>query len=282
MKKTRGLILVMVIIVAILLGGTPVKAADYTVKASLSADAELTAGSTINVAFGFSSIDVGENPGISGMTADIDYDTTVFEPISADTMEGKAGWSAAYSKHLVLSRMAGCSKTTGTVVVIPFKVLSTSTAKETTITINNIKVAGTSGDWNSGDISVDPVSVTIKAPSTGSDTENPTTPTNPLDPSNPSGTDTDGSGAGSGTTTGTDSGNGTGNGAGSTSGTSNNGSNGSTTSNDTKSTSTDKTTSSKKIPAAGLNTYVVSAIVVVAIAGTIGFVLYARLKKEIK
>lgn len=282
MKKTRGLILIMLTIVAILVGGTTVKAEDYSVKASLSYElpATLYEGATINILFGFSSIDVGENPGISGMTADIEYDTKVFEPISADTMEGKAGWSAAYSKHLVLSRLPGCSKTTGTVVSIPFKVLNGFTAKETTITIKNIEVSGTSGDWTSGDISVEPVSVTIKADeghgSGGSNidvpNEDPTQPTDPTDPTNP--TEPTNPNV-------TDNGN-NGNGSGSSLGTSADGKNGDTNSKDSKNGSTDKTTSSKKIPAAGLNMYVVSAIVVVAIAGTIGFVLYARLKKEIK
>ena len=222
MKKTRGLILIVLTIISILVGGTTVKAADYTVVGNLTSDTTvLQADTTVNVSFNISSIDVGGNAGISAMQATVDYDTSVFEPITANTMSGGNGWSAAYDERLVLVRMSGCTTSTETMVTIPFKIKSEITATETTITLKDITVAGTSGEWSSGNITVEPVSVTLSTSGGSGSGSQGGDPSNPNGPGSGSGSGESGdpgSGSGSGTGSGSGSGTGSGNGSGTGSG----------------------------------------------------------------
>ena len=297
MKKTRGLILIVLTIVSILVGGTTVKAADYTAVGNLTSNTNvLEAGSTVTVSFNLASINVGDNAGINAMQATVDYDTAVFEKITSDSCSGSNGWSPAYNQKLVLARMSGCTTSTEPMVTITFKTLSDISATETTITLKDITVAGTSGSWSSGNITIEPVSVKLSA-SNGSGSQDDDSD-DPNGPGSGSGSGTgSGNSSGSGSDDGTGSGNGSGSGSGSGTGSGNGSDDGTGSGNGSGSGSdngtgsgdglngangSDGTTSSNSIPAAGVNKVVLSAIFVVAVIGAVGYFLYARLKKEIK
>ena len=299
MKKTRGLILIVLTIVSILVGGTTVKAADYTAVGNLTSNTNvLEAGSTVTVSFNLASINVGDNAGINAMQATVDYDTAVFEKITSDSCSGSNGWSPAYNQKLVLARMSGCTTSTEPMVTITFKTLSDISATETTITLKDITVAGTSGSWSSGNITIEPVSVKLSASNGSGSGSQDDDSDDPNGPGSGSGSGTgSGNSSGSGSDDGTGSGNGSGSGSGSGTGSGNGSDDGTGSGNGSGSGSdngtgsgdglngangSDGTTSSNSIPAAGVNKVVLSAIFVVAVIGAVGYFLYARLKKEIK
>ena len=292
MKKTRGLILIVLTIVSILVGGTTVKAADYTAVGNLTSNTNvLEAGSTVTVSFNLASINVGDNAGINAMQATV-------EKITSDSCSGSNGWSPAYNQKLVLARMSGCTTSTEPMVTITFKTLSDISATETTITLKDITVAGTSGSWSSGNITIEPVSVKLSASNGSGSGSQDDDSDDPNGPGSGSGSGTgSGNSSGSGSDDGTGSGNGSGSGSGSGTGSGNGSDDGTGSGNGSGSGSdngtgsgdglngangSDGTTSSNSIPAAGVNKVVLSAIFVVAVIGAVGYFLYARLKKEIK
>ncbi len=223
MKKTRGLILIVLTIVSILVGGTTVKAADYTAVGNLTSNTNvLEAGSTVTVSFNLASINVGDNAGINAMQATVDYDTAVFEKITSDSCSGSNGWSPAYNQKLVLARMSGCTTSTEPMVTITFKTLSDISATETTITLKDITVAGTSGSWSSGNITIEPVSVKLSASNGSGSGSQDDDSDDPNGPGSGSGSGTgSGNSSGSGSDDGTGSGNGSGSGSGSGTGSGN-------------------------------------------------------------
>ena len=184
MKNTLRLkIAISVIIMIMILGISNISNA-YSVGATLSSGDKLVAGKNVTVTLSLSSIDAGE--GLSSITVDkINYDTNVFETISASSFAGNNGWNPTYStksQGLTLTNNTHITAN-GAAVNLTLKVKDGVTAKSSIIKFEGIVA---SAGLTTGDINVGTKTLTVNAdseanggsestPSTGTSTPSTTT-----------------------------------------------------------------------------------------------------------
>lgn len=203
---------------------------------------------------------------ITGLVSDIEYDKNILKLDSINPSSGFANLSDG-TKIEVASTQTSEFKS-GTIVVLNFTVLDTTTAKNATINIKNGKLALLSNQvqTNVENLSTS-VSITIKEDETtaggggtssdkSSDSESGSTPTDTIKVEEK---DSSSSGSGSKSTSSSDS----------------------TKSSSTSSSSSSKSSSSstKKLPQTGLDSTVVIAIVALTIFGIVSYISYRKYKK---
>lgn len=140
--------------------------AETTVQMQLTSSSKLQAGATVEVTLAITNINAGD--GIDSFIGEIDYDEEVFEPITEDNFDGQNRWNLfTYNEETNLFTLSRSSyvNTNSDVLKVTLKVKEGVTKESAEVSIKDIFVSG--GDVASGgtgDIAVDTVSVTIKAP----------------------------------------------------------------------------------------------------------------------
>ena len=185
--------------------------------------------------------------GIDALTAQLDYDTNVFETVTTSDIKSATSWTPTFASQT--NKMTALKnekvKTSETVFSITLKVKSSISVDSTKVTLKNIVVSGgIVANGGTGDINVNDISVTIsKAKAAESTTENTTKNDEITISKNEN----------------------------------------KTTGSKTKNTvAKDNTTAKKTLPKTGLQEYGVIAIVVVAIVGTFSYFVYKRIAKDVK
>ena len=154
---------------------------NYSVGMSLTSNSKLNAGDTVTVNVNLASVNAGN--GIDTITAELDYDTNVFEAISSSDFTASSSWKApsyaAASKMLTVQKDSKV-KAAETVFTISLKVKNPVNVDSTTISLKDITASGGRvSDGGTGDITVNKASVTIsKTKDASNNTETPTPSTN--------------------------------------------------------------------------------------------------------
>ena len=179
--KLKSIIAIALIMMIIALCTGVNAATNYSVGMSLTSNSKLNAGDTVTVNVNLASVNAGN--GIDTITAELDYDTNVFEAISSSDFTASSGWKApsyaAASKMLTVQKDSK-AKAAETVFTISLKVKNPVNVDSTTISLKDITASGGRvSDGGTGDITVNNASVTIsKTKDASSNTETPTpTPT---------------------------------------------------------------------------------------------------------
>lgn len=237
------LFVIMIMLVMILTLSINVKAANekgYTVSMSMTSDSKLVEGDTVLVNVKLTNINAGK--GIDTLTAQIDYDTKVFETLTSSDFASNTGWIVSYaeSTKIVTAQKNSYVTSAETMFTISLKVKQTISADSTTVTLKGRTSAGenniiVSGGEETGDIAVNNISVTISKDKQSTST---TEPTNTV---------------------------------------SNN-----TVSQKTNTVKDSTTTKTTALPKTGIEQYGLTAIVVVAIIGIFSYVLYKKIAKDVK
>ena len=163
MKNTLRLKRAISVIIMIMILGISNISNAYSVGAALSSGDKLVAGKNVTVTLSLSSIDAGE--GLSSITVDkINYDTNVFETISASSFAGNNGWNPTYStksQGLTLTNNTHVTAN-GAAVTLTLKVKEGVTAKSSIIKFEGIVA---SAGLTTGDINVGTKTLTVNADS---------------------------------------------------------------------------------------------------------------------
>lgn len=242
-KNSKIKSLIIVSIIAILLTMTTVVFAtdtNYTVGMSLTSSSKLKEGDNVTVQVNLTSINAGE--GIDTITAELNYDETVFETLTSADITSSNEWTPSFASSTKMITIQKNSKVTApeTVVTITLKVKSTINVDSTTVELKDIIVSGGRVvDGGTGDIEVNNSSVTI------SKEQAPITPVTPTKPTNSA-----------------DSGN--------------------STENKNTSIKDNTVTPSKTLPKTGIEQYGVIAIIIVAIVAIFSYALYKKIAKDVK
>ena len=147
--KLKSLISIL-IIMAIIVMNSIVKAEDFSVGMALTSDSKLKEGETVTVEVKLSSVNAGN--GIDTIAAAIDYDTSVFEEMTSSNFALTNDWTPSYAPTTKML----------TVLKINLKVKQTISVEKTTITFKEIVASGGRvTDGGTGDITVKDASVTI-------------------------------------------------------------------------------------------------------------------------
>ena len=237
------LFVIMIMLVMILTLSINVKAANekgYTVSMSMTSDSKLVEGDTVLVNVKLTNINAGK--GIDTLTAQIDYDTNVFETLTSSDFASNTSWIVSYaeSTKIVTAQKNSYVTSAETMFTISLKVKQTISADSTTVTLKGRTSAGenniiVSGGEETGDIAVNNISVTISKDKQSTST---TEPTNTV---------------------------------------SNN-----TVSQKTNTVKDSTTTKTTALPKTGIEQYGLTAIVIVAIIGIFSYVLYKKIAKDVK
>lgn len=163
------LFVIMIMLVMILTLSINVKAANekgYTVSMSMTSDSKLVEGDTVLVNVKLTNINAGK--GIDTLTAQIDYDTNVFETLTSSDFASNTSWIVSYaeSTKIVTAQKNSFVTSAETMFTISLKVKQTISADSTTVTLKGRTSAGenniiVSGGTETGDIPVNNISVTI-------------------------------------------------------------------------------------------------------------------------
>ena len=241
----KTLISIMTIVMLIAINTIALADTNYAVSMSLTSDSKLKEGDTVTVNVNLTNINAGN--GIDALTAQLDYDTNVFETVTTSDIKSATSWTPTFASQT--NKMTALKnekvKTSETVFSITLKVKSSISVDSTKVTLKNIVVSGgIVANGGTGDINVNDISVTIsKAKATESTTENTTKNDEITISKNEN----------------------------------------KTTGSKTKNTvAKDNTTAKKTLPKTGLQEYGVIAIVVVAIVGTFSYFVYKRIAKDVK
>jgi LPXTG-motif cell wall-anchored protein len=257
-RKTNIKLVVGLFVIAMILTITTMVSA-YSVGMSLASSSKLKAGDTVVVTVSLGTIDAGN--GIDTITAELSYDTNVFETLASSNFVASNEWTPSYAPTTNMITLLKNTKVTEgeTVLTINLKVKESISVQSTTITLKDIIASGGRvSDGGTGDITVNNASVTLKVDSESTSTTENTT---------------------SNTTTSNVTAENTVNSANSAS------ANTTVTTNTTKKNTTIKdntVTSTTTLPKTGIEQYGVIAIVVVAIVGIFSYVLYKKTSKEVK
>lgn len=156
-------LLTVVMIIMVISVATIVSAVDnYSVGVSLTSNAKLKEGETINVSVNLTSVNAGD--GIDTITAELEYDKNVLEPITAANFAGSNSWTPSYAETSNMTTFIKTSKVKSaeTVATISFKVKSTISVDSTTIKLKDIVASGGRVvDGGTGDINVKTAVITI-------------------------------------------------------------------------------------------------------------------------
>lgn len=242
------LFVIMIMLVMILTLSINAKAANekgYTVSMSMTSDSKLVEGDTVLVNVKLTNINAGK--GIDTLTAQIDYDTKVFETLTSSDFASNTGWIVSYaeSTKIVTAQKNSYVTSAETMFTISLKVKQTISADSTTVTLKGRTSAGenniiVSGGEETGDIAVNNISVTISKDKESTST---TEPTNTV---------------------------------------SNNTVSNNTVSQKTNTVKDSTTTKTTALPKTGIEQYGLTAIVIVAIIGIFSYVLYKKIAKDVK
>lgn len=247
-----------------------------TIYAAVTANAGLTAskskvkpGEEFTIKLNIKDIEAGSD-GLMGAQLKIDYDKNIFETLTDSNIKGLSGLTAYYNESnkgniLIVSGMSGI-KIDSDFVEITFKVKETVTAKDATITLQDIEIF----NLEKANLGSKSVTVEITNENAGNTTPTPTpdggsesTPTPSTKPNTtptPTGNNNQNSGNGQGNLPITNIDTNTSSGSG-TSGTSSGGT-----------TIKGSTTSSSSLPKAGIGSTIAILTVVVAALGTVSYI----------
>ena len=180
-------IISLIIIISIVYLSLAVYAASGTMRLTAN---QTTFKAGDEITFTFSINDMSQTQGINAISGTIDYDTSVFEPLKADTsdetvvasgvIENQDGWSVSVNPKENIFAGTHSKATTGAVFTFKLKVKSNISVDSTTVTIKDIKVA----DINSNRVTVAEAPVTLTASSSGNNNKNNVVPINSIVPSN--------------------------------------------------------------------------------------------------
>ena len=228
---------------------------NYSVGVLLNSNSKLKEGDTVTISLNLTSVNAGN--GIDTITAAIEYDENVFEPIKKSNFVSEE-WSPSYSATSKMITLVKDSKVTApeTVATINLKVKSSISVESTTITLKEIIASGGRvADGGTGDITVNNAIVTLnKEKDANSGTQEPQPQPKPENNTTGSGT------------------------------TGNNNNSGSNVKNDNATTTKRDSTKTTKstLPKAGMAEYIPIAIIVIAIIAIFSYVLYKKLAKDVK
>lgn len=229
---------------------------NYSVGVLLNSKSKLKEGDTVTVSFNLTSVNAGN--GIDTITAAIEYDENVFEPLKRSSFVSE-DWAPSYSSTSKMITLIKDSKTTApeTVATINLKVKASINVESTTITLKDIVASGGRVvDGGTGDITVSNAIVTLNK-----DKE----PENPIPQPQPINNTTDGNTIGNNNNV------------------NNNKVTNNTTNSDSTSTKRDNTATKKTaLPKAGIEEYIPIAIIVIAIMAIFSYVLYKKISKDVK
>ena len=149
-KLNRFLKITIMIIAVVLAYSTVVSAYSFTPTMTPSATTVQEA-TEFTVTVKITNLDLGPN-GINAFSAKLDYDTNVFEPVTASGVEGLSGWAATYEpdkKTIALSKLQ-YAKTEENIFQITLKTKSGVTG---TIKLTEVTAADQSTLTNAQDVS---------------------------------------------------------------------------------------------------------------------------------
>ena len=237
-KKT--IIAILTIIMLIAINTIALAASSYSANVSLTSDSKLKEGDTVTINVNLTSVNAGNS--VPALTAQIDYDTSVFETLTASDLKSTTGWTPSFStKNNGISAMKNEAVTSAeTMFTITLKVKSSISVDSTKVTLKNIVY---SGGVTTGDITVNDAIVTLSKDKSGQSTTGET--------KNDDITISKNNNVAS-----------------------------SSSSKNTK--VQDSTTSKKNLPKTGLQEYGFVAILVVAIIGVFSYSVYKRISRDVK
>ena len=284
--KIRNITIILILAIIILFSKT-VKAESKVEMQLTSSDTKLIAGQSVEITLSITNIDAGN--GIDAIVGKINYDENVFEEITDEELDGQNKWNVQiYNPNTRLFTISKSSKVNknSDVLKITFKVKEGVTAENAKISISDIVVSGGSvARGGTGDIKVSETSITIKA---NQDTEENKGDNNQQE--NPEDNEQQGNQEGN-NQQGSQEGNnqqenqGNNNQQGNQEGNNQQGNNGATTNKvETKNiaNNNDTTKSTKILPKTGITKYLFICIIIIIIAGIIGYLKYKKISKEIK
>lgn len=176
--KTLTTIIMIIMVITMSTAVNAVDTDNYSVGASLTSNAKLQEGETINVSVNLTSVNAGE--GIDTITAELEYDKNVLEPITVANFTGSNSWTPSYAETSNVTTFIKTSKVKSaeTVATISFKVKTTISVDSTTIKLKDIVASGGRVvDGGTGDINVRTAVLTIsKTKDSTSTTEDGKTP----------------------------------------------------------------------------------------------------------
>lgn len=152
-KLNRFLKITIMIIAVVLAYSTVVSAYSFTPTMTPSATTVQEA-TEFTVTVKITNLDLGPN-GINAFSAKLDYDTNVFEPVTASGVEGLSGWAATYEpdkKTIALSKLQ-YAKTEENIFQITLKTKSGVIGKTGTIKLTEVTAADQSTLTNAQDVS---------------------------------------------------------------------------------------------------------------------------------
>lgn len=225
---------------------------NYSVGVLLNSNSKLKEGDTVTISLNLTSVNAGN--GIDTITAAIEYDESVFEPIKKSNFVSE-DWSVSYSATSKMITLIKDSKVTApeNVATINLKVKSSISAESATITLKEIIASGGRvADGGTGDITVNNAIVTLnKEKDANSDTQQP----QPQPGNNTTGNSIIGKDEPKNDVI----------------------------KNSVTNTKRDNTkTSQTTLPKAGMAEYIPIAIIVIAIIAIFSYVLYKKIAKDVK
>lgn len=255
MTKLNAKTIFSIITVVMLIAINTIALADtnYSAKMSLKSDSKLKEGDTVTINVNLTNVNAGN--GINTLTAQLDYDTNVFETLTTSDIKSSTNWTPTFASQTnKMTALKNDKVTTDeTVFSITLKVKTSISVDTTKVTIKNIVVSGgIVANGGTGDINVNDVSIIInKEKNTGTTTE-----TNTIKNEN--------------TTT------------------KNNVESNTTKNIITTNTTTnnaivkDNTAAKNTLPKAGLQEYEVITIIIVAVIGLFSYAIYKKTAKDVK
>lgn len=173
--KMKSLMAIVIIAIMLTISTIANASTGDSVGMSLTSGSKLKEGDTVTVNVNLTSINAGN--GIDTITAELAYDTSVFETLSSSSFTASNDWTPSYASSTNMLTVLKNSKVKSpeAVMTITLKVKSAISVNSTTITLKNIVVSGgREVDGGTGDITVNNALVTIsKDQSASSSTEKP-------------------------------------------------------------------------------------------------------------
>lgn len=163
----KAIIAILTIIMLITINTIALAASSYSANVSLTSDSKLKEGDTVTINVNLTSVNAGNS--VPALTAQIDYDTSVFETLTASDLKSTTGWTPSFStKNNGISAMKNEAVTSAeTMFTITLKVKSSISVDSTKVTLKNIVY---SGGVTTGDITVNDAIVTLSKDKSGQST----------------------------------------------------------------------------------------------------------------
>ena len=279
-KVKAGVVAVISIVLIFVL--TQIYAADLITTVVTTSATKAKPGETITLALSAKDFKTDAAELANGITeyqiGSLEYDKNVFEEITAEAMTAGTGWGeVTYSSGKILLGTNTAKTTDCDIITITFKVKEGASAGTTTIALKDMSAAGGNGDISLTNVEK---SITIENTTDGNTTdENNTTDGNTTDENNTTdGNTTDGNTTDENNTTGgnTTDGNNT-TGGNTTNG--NNTSGGNISLNRTNTGSQNTNLSGKGLPYAGITSFIVPIIALLAIVARVSYIRYKNIDK---